>query len=93
MEGLEGGLGGGKRGDGLERALVAARETRRATKGERGVDREKRGEVSHMRGGLGEDLGGDKGSEGSNQRGARRREKRREDTYMRGGPGEDFGSD
>ena len=73
--------------------MVAAREARRATKGEHGVDREKRWEVSYMRGGLGEDLGGDMGSEESNQRGARRREKRREDTYMRGGPGEDFGSD
>ena len=36
--------------EGLERALVAARETRRAAKGEHGVDREKRWEVSYMRG-------------------------------------------
>ena len=78
--------------EGLERALVAAREARRATKGEHGVDREKRWEVSYMRGGLGEDLGGDKGGEASSQRGTRRREKMWEDTYMRGVPGEDFGS-
>ena len=78
--------------EGLERALVAAREARRATKGEHGVDREKRWEVSYMCEGLGEDHGGDEGSEESNQRGALRRGKRWKGTYMRGGPEEDFGS-